>query len=186
MIYLIVITSYVVGNFLPAVYIGNRTGQSIRTVGSGNPGARNAGRVFGKKTFLFVLLVDAGKGALVVYVAYLIDGRPAVELLALLAVMIGHCYPIFHRFQGGKGAATWIGGFLAFNASFFVPIVLCFLILYVIMRKGTAASVLATLAVIPSSLWLYDAYIAFLAFIVVLLLLWRHQTALIPQKEGST
>ncbi len=166
-----------IGNFLPALQIGRRIGTSIRENGSGNPGARNVGRVFGKKAFLFVFLVDAGKGAFVVLGALWLDGRPIILLLALTAVMLGHCYPIVHRFKGGKGAATFVGGVVVFNPLLILASLLCFAVLYPTLKKFTAASVLATLAIIPCIYYLYDGRVTLIALLVVGLLLKRHSAA---------
>ncbi len=183
--FLIMLSSYIVGTFLPAIWFENKHGTSIRTQGSGNPGARNVGRVFGKKAFLLVFAIDFGKGAFVVYAAHLIDGRPSILLLALVAVMVGHCYPIVYRFQGGKGAASFIGGLLVFHASLLIAIMLCFFLLYLLIKKFTAASVLATLSIIPYTLLVYGANTAIPAFGIVLLLLWTHRADLHFSAERS-
>lgn len=175
MVFLLILMAYLLGNFLPALLIGKRSGTTILVEGSGNPGARNAGRVFGKKAFLLVFLLDAGKGALVVYITFSLDGRPAVELLALAAVMFGHCYPIVHRLKGGKGAAAFIGGLLIFNPMGFLPIILGFVLLYPGVKKFTAASVLATIAIVPWSMWFYDGKVALISISIVGLLLWTHR-----------
>lgn len=178
MIFLLTLMSYLLGNFLPALQIGKRSGKTVLAEGSGNPGARNTGRVFGKKAFLLVFLLDAGKGALAVFIAFWIDGRPVIELLALAAVMLGHCYPIVHRFKGGKGAATFIGGLLVFNPLWILAILLGFAVLYPAIKKFTAASVFATITIVPCSIWLNDAKVTLLALLVVGLLLWTHRADL--------
>ncbi|REB07981.1 glycerol-3-phosphate acyltransferase [Sporosarcina sp. BI001-red] len=178
MVFLLILTSYILGNFLPALQIGRRKGMTILAEGSGNPGARNVGRVFGKRAFLCVFLLDAGKGALAVFIAFLLDGRPVIELLALAVVMLGHCYPIVHRFNGGKGAATFIGGLLVFHPIWILPILLGFVVLYPAIKKFTAASVLATIAIVPCSIWLYDEKETLIALSIVGLLLWTHRADL--------
>lgn len=178
MVLLLLLMAYLLGNFLPALLIGKCSGKSILDEGSGNPGARNAGRVYGKKTFLLVFLLDAGKGAFAVFMAFSLDGRPVVGLLALTAVMLGHCYPIIHRFKGGKGAAAFIGGLLVFNPMGIFTILLGFVLLYPAIRSSTAASVLGTIAIVPWSMWVYDGKVTLIAICIVGLLLWTHRTAL--------
>ncbi|WP_432353473.1 glycerol-3-phosphate acyltransferase [Sporosarcina sp. A2] len=165
--------------------MGNQTGTSIRDEGSGNPGARNVGRVFGKKAFALVLVIDAFKGALAVLVVIWINGSPVIQLLALLAVMLGHCYPFVHRFKGGKGAATFIGGLLAFNPLLIIPIVLCFAVLYLIVKRFTAVSVLATVSIIPCMGWLHNDITVLVAIVIVGLLLWTHRAAFHFTKERN-
>jgi len=89
-------------------------GVDIRTVGSGNVGATNAGRAIGSKwAFVLVMLLDALKGFLPVFLLLLIFGEDTIVLFAACAVILGHTFPIFLGFKGGKGVATGFGVFLA-------------------------------------------------------------------------
>ena len=115
----------------------------IRSGGSGNPGARNAGRLFGKKAFVVTFVGDALKGAIVVGVAGWFDFGAAVELLALVAVMLGHVFPIFLKFRGGKGVSTFIGGLLVFDPLLFAVFVGLFLLGYPLLKSFTIAGLLA-------------------------------------------
>ncbi len=85
---------------------------NLREIGSGNIGATNVLRTGNKKAAALTLLLDAGKGAFVVLIAKLLANPDAVQLAALMA-MIGHCYPVWLRFKGGKGVATFLGIMLA-------------------------------------------------------------------------
>ena len=80
--------------------------------GSGNPGARNAGRLFGKKAFVATFVGDALKGALAVCAAKWLGFDAIVELLALVAVMLGHVFPVLLKFRGGKGSPLSSAAFL--------------------------------------------------------------------------
>ncbi len=84
-------------------------GRDVRTVGSGNAGATNAMRAAGKGAGLAVLLLDAGKGAAAVAGARALGASPAVVGAAAVAVALGHVYPVFFGFRGGKGVATSAG-----------------------------------------------------------------------------
>ncbi|WJY26320.1 glycerol-3-phosphate acyltransferase [Sporosarcina trichiuri] len=178
MIGLLLIGSYMLGNVLPALYAGGRSGRSVRELGSGNPGARNAGRVFGKGAFAAVLAADALKGALPVLAAAWLGCGPAVQLLVLLAVMLGHCFPAIHRFRGGKGAASFAGGLLAFDPFAAVPVVLLFAVLYPFMRRTTAAGVAAAAAFIPYCFTVYDTASGIAASSLIGLLLVTHRSHL--------
>lgn len=172
---LLTMTSYLLGGFLPALYVGSRSGQSIRTVGSGNPGARNAGRVFGKRAFCIVLILDAAKGALPVLAAGWLGYSLPIQLLVLTAVMLGHCYPLFHRFRGGKGAASFAGGVLAADPRLVVPILVLFTVLYWLFRETTAPAVLAAAAIVPACLLLHGTLTGAVSLLPVLLLLSAHR-----------
>jgi glycerol-3-phosphate acyltransferase PlsY len=92
-----------------------RTRQDLRALGSGNAGARNAGRVLGRPGFFAAVAFDAAKGALVVIAVRAFGAGPAVEAAAMVAVVAGHIWPAQLRFRGGKGAATALGVLAAFD-----------------------------------------------------------------------
>ena len=136
MIILLLVGSYLLGNVLTGSIISKLFyKKEIRAEGSGNPGARNAGRLYGKKAFIITFLGDAVKGIIAVLVARLIGLGPEIELLALFAVVLGHVYPVLFKFHGGKGISTFIGGFLLFNPLVFAVFIGVFLILYPFIKK---------------------------------------------------
>ncbi len=181
---LLLIVSYVFGGFLPALYAGGRSGQSVLAVGSGNPGARNAGRVFGKRAFFIVLVLDAAKGAVPVLAAGWLGYGLPVQLLALTAVMLGHCFPLFHRFRGGKGAAAFAGGLLAADPWLALPIVVLFIVLYVLFRRSTASSVLAATAAVPTCVALHGWTAGAASVLPAALLLYAHRSYLQEIMKG--
>src|SRR5947209_14629411 len=97
---------YLLGCFTAGYYwVRWRTGQDLREQGSGNLGARNAGRVLGTPAFVATLLLDLGKGAMAVGMALYVGLRPELVITAMLAVVVGHNWPMQLRFHGGKGIA---------------------------------------------------------------------------------
>lgn len=128
--------AFVLGSVNSALILARRAGVDLRSVGSGNPGATNAGRALGRQTGRIVLVLDAAKGAAAVLLARVV-ASPASLLLTVaiagLAVVAGHCFPVFHGFRGGKGAATTLGVMLAA-----VPIAGALgLLIFVVVRKVT-------------------------------------------------
>ena len=89
------------------------TGKDIRAEGSGNAGATNVLRAHGKSLGLAVAALDIGKGALAVWLVRLVTADPAYAAAAGLAAVVGHVFPLFYGFKGGKGVATAVGAFLA-------------------------------------------------------------------------
>ncbi|WP_339252914.1 glycerol-3-phosphate acyltransferase [Sporosarcina sp. FSL W8-0480] len=173
---LLLIGAYLVGNFLTATVVGKFFfKQNIRSEGSGNPGARNAGRVFGKKAFVVTFIGDALKGALVVLLAGWLGMEGWPQLLFLIAVMLGHNYPVVHKFRGGLGVSTFIGGMLAFNPLVVACFVGAFLVLYPIFKSFTLAG-LSSMTLSP--LFLYaltrDWTETLLSIIVIAVLLFAH------------
>lgn len=111
----ILVVAYLLGSISGSLLLGRFRGVDIRKQGSGNAGGTNAFRTQGFKFALGVVLIDIGKGALAVYLA-LRFSSPAnlhiIPIIALLCAVVGHVWPVFHGFRGGKGAATLVGGLI--------------------------------------------------------------------------
>lgn len=105
---LLVPIAYLLGTFPSAILIARANGVDIATVGSGNPGASNVTRALGWRKGVWVYVLDAGKGAIAAGLGLAIDGRPAAYWCGA-AVIVGHMFPVFRRFRGGKGVATGSG-----------------------------------------------------------------------------
>jgi glycerol-3-phosphate acyltransferase PlsY len=112
--WLIVILGYLLGS-IPTGYIAGRVLKKvdIRQLGDGNMGAQNVFRQLGAKTGVVVGLIDAAKGALAILIAQLASLPQIAILLAGVAAVVGHNWPVFLRFRGGRGEATTIGVLLA-------------------------------------------------------------------------
>lgn len=143
-LFLLLIGSYMLGTVLTASIISKFFyKKNISGQGSGNPGARNAGRVLGKKAFVATFIGDALKGAVAVLIARWLGFAAPVELLALFVVVLGHNYPVWLRFRGGMGVSTFIGGMLAFNPLLFVVFVGLFVVFYPFLKSFTIAGLSA-------------------------------------------
>jgi acyl phosphate:glycerol-3-phosphate acyltransferase len=126
MVWLLLLASYLIGSIPTALIVGRLLfGVDIRELGSKNPGATNTLRVLGKKSAIFVLLIDLAKGALATYlpIYFQVDVDPIY--FGLLAV-VGHCFPIFAGFRGGKAIATTAGALLIANLPLLVIAYLSF------------------------------------------------------------
>lgn len=126
----------------------------LRSIGSGNTGATNVLRTGNKKAALFTLLLDAGKGALVVYLGTSFFDSFTVNFMAL-AVFIGHLFPVWQKFKGGKGVATLFG--IALVISFSAGLLTCvtWLLVAVVFRKSSLSALLGALF-IPLWLWVFN------------------------------
>ena len=147
------IASYLLGSISSAIIICKIVGfPDPRTKGSKNPGATNVLRIGGKKIAAFVLLFDGLKGALPVILAHYL-GFSLFELtIILLCAFLGHVFPIFYGFKGGKGVATYLGGLIGLN--FFVG--LTFSIIWLIVAKVIKISSVAALtATLLSPIYFY-------------------------------
>jgi acyl phosphate:glycerol-3-phosphate acyltransferase len=115
-LYLLPVMGYLLGSVSSAIVIARLMGlQDPRQVGSGNPGATNVLRYGGKKAAILTLIGDVMKGMIPVLITRLLTEDPVILALTALAAFVGHLYPVFHGFKGGKGVATALGVFLAIN-----------------------------------------------------------------------
>ena len=119
-LFITAIVAYIIGSISTGyLIVKSKTGQDIRTIGSGSTGATNVKRVLGKKWFFIVLLLDAFKGALPVILAKLFvsagAGLGLAPVIASIFVIIGHSKSVFLDFKGGKSVASGVGTILALN-----------------------------------------------------------------------
>ena len=112
---LLIAAAYLLGSIPFGLLFGRALGKTdVREVGSGNIGATNVARAAGPFAGILTLLFDAAKGGVAVWLAArLTEHNAATMMLAALAALLGHCYPVWLRFKGGKGVATALGSFLA-------------------------------------------------------------------------
>lgn len=111
----ILLAAYLLGSISGSLILGRFRGVDIRKQGSGNAGGTNAFRTQGFKFALGVVLIDVGKGAMAAWLALRFSSSQYTQVLPCVAVfcaVLGHVWPIFHGFRGGKGAATLVGGLL--------------------------------------------------------------------------
>lgn len=189
MVLFIIIVAYLIGNLLVGEVISRFFyKKNIRTEGSGNPGARNAGRLYGKKAFIVTFIGDALKGTFVIFLAKQLGYGTDIELLALFAVTLGHIYPIIYKFRGGKGVSTFIGGLLAFNPLVFGLFIGLFVLFYPISRSFTLAGLCAILLMPVIILgFAYDMIACLIACCISILVIYAHRDNLQNnfQKEKS-
>jgi len=160
-----------------------------RTMGSKNPGATNVLRTGNKYAAIFTLLGDMLKATLVVIVAlsYEISGLPLIALS--LAVLLGHIFPIYHGFKGGKGVATALGILLAINWVLALCVLFVWLLFFLIFRYSSLSAIISSLAAPFIAYFLNQGQtIVIIASLVALLIVYRHQSNinnLLHGKEAS-
>jgi glycerol-3-phosphate acyltransferase PlsY len=158
----------------------------IRTIGSGNIGATNVLRTGNKGLALATLLLDGGKGAMAVLLARWMVGEESTYLIAGVAAVLGHNFPVWLKFKGGKGVATTLGTMLA--AAPLVGVFACltwFAVALVFRYSSLAALVALALAPLYAELMVHDHWVA-LAFLALAILGWiRHRANLARLKRGE-
>ena len=140
----VITVSYLLGCFTTGYYLVRLlTGQDIRNTSSGNVGSRNVGRLLGARGFVITLVGDAGKGLLAVWLARQLDPAPWLASAALLAVVVGHIWPLQLRFRGGKGFATFAGGMILLKPLLLLSGLALCAVLYPCVRRTTKTGLIA-------------------------------------------
>ncbi|AUQ52974.1 glycerol-3-phosphate 1-O-acyltransferase PlsY [Phaeobacter inhibens] len=157
---------------------------NLRSIGSGNIGTTNVLRTGSKKAAALTLLLDGGKGAVAVLLARTLAGEDAAQL-AGLAAFLGHCYPIWLKFQGGKGVATFLGLMLALAW----PVgIACCLTWLAAAYLSKISSMGALVSAVTAPLWclLLGAPITTgLAALLAAIILWRHKENIARLRMGT-
>jgi glycerol-3-phosphate acyltransferase PlsY len=191
-----VLAAYLLGSLAFAVLVSKAMGLSDpRTFGSKNPGATNVLRSGSKPAAVITLLLDALKG-LVPVLLVKIYGKPygmeeGTMALAGLAAFLGHLYPVFFRFQGGKGVATFIGVVFGIHWILGVATGLTWLIIAFFFRYSSLASLVAAVFapvyyLLGDRMWWYaEKPVAVALFAMALLLGWRHRLNIERLLEGK-
>ena len=146
------VASYLIGSFSFAILIAASSGVDIRTAGSGNPGASNVLRVLGRRTAILVLIGDGLKGAAAAWMGAVIVG-PEFGYVTLFAAIVGHTFPIWHGFKGGKSVATAIGGFIFLAPAVGLALGVVWIVIVAVWKTASIASIAVMLMAVPG-MWL--------------------------------
>ena len=174
---LLILSGYLLGSVSSAVLVARAAGlPDPRTVGSRNPGATNVLRVGGKVTAAVVLAGDMLKGTAAVLLTAVAGASPRVQALAGLAAFLGHLYPIFFGFKGGKGVATYLGVLLGLAWVVGVMTMVTWLVVAFLFRYSSLAAMTAA-ALAPGYMAIFGVWPdwAIVSLVMSVLLLWRHR-----------
>jgi glycerol-3-phosphate acyltransferase PlsY len=162
--------AYLLGSVSSAILLSKIMGfEDPRKQGSNNPGATNVLRIAGKKAAFFTLVGDFLKGLLPVLVAHWLQFDLLLVALTGFAAFVGHCFPIFFRFQGGKGVATAIAATLAFDWMSGVILSVTWLLFAKVFKISSLAAIVI--------LWrTQDLQLASVFVLLSAILIWRHKS----------
>lgn len=183
------IVAYLVGG-IPFGYLLVRwkTGEDVRHKGSGNIGATNVLRTTGPAVGVTTLLLDIAKGAFAVWLADKLAGGSALWMsLAALAVMAGHAFPVFLKFQGGKAVASFIGAFLYLTPIPMACVLVVFVIVVAVTRQISMGSIVAA-GTLPLAIWLIEhpPWIVILcALVAAIFIIYRHRANVGRIRSGT-
>ncbi|MGE5215725.1 MAG: glycerol-3-phosphate 1-O-acyltransferase PlsY [Chloroflexota bacterium] len=173
---LIVVFSYLVGSIPTGVIVGKLMGIDVRSAGSGNIGATNVARVLGKGKGALTLLADAAKGYLPVFIARQLGVDSNTEVVVGAAAFLGHLYPIYLKFRGGKGVATALGALLLLAPLAILILLAVFAAAFLTSRIVSLGSIAAA-AALPMALWLlsYPPQVIVLGAFLGAMVILRHR-----------
>lgn len=170
----LILTAYLIGSISSAIISCRLIGaDDPRTVGSKNPGATNVFRTAGRQAAILTLVGDLLKGAIPVWLASQFDSSPMTVSLVGLAALIGHCFPIFYQFRGGKGVATAFAALLIIHWQIGVGLLALWLAVFTLTRTSSLSAIIAALTIPLSSYYVYPEAIIPLS-LIALLVLFRH------------
>ena len=188
----LLLLAYLSGSVSGSLTLGRLRGVDIRTQGSGNAGGTNAFRTQGAKFALGVVLIDIGKGALAAWLALRfapVDGVLPVRTVAWLAVLaaaLGHVWPLWHGFRGGKGVGTLLGGVVVLWPVALLPLFLVWVCVLVASGYVGLASIIATACLLPLAVWLRaDVATQAFAAVAALLVLFTHRANVQRLRAGT-
>ncbi len=176
--WLLVPAAYLLGSISSAIIVCRLMGlPDPREEGSGNPGATNVMRIGGKKAAAITLLGDMLKGLIPVLVAQALSVDPLILSAVVLAAFLGHLYPIFFGFAGGKGVATSFGVLLGANWMVGVAVALTWYTVYKLFKiSSLSALVAASLAPLYVYFIMGMQALVYAALMIAVILIWRHKT----------
>ncbi len=188
---------YLLGGVQASILVGRFKGIDIRSHGSGNAGTTNTIRVLGKKAGVLVLLIDIFKAVLAIVLAKLVFGGNHTDATVLIALysgigaILGHSYPLFFNFKGGKGIATTAGTLIGIDLRLFLVAAAVFLICFGITRIVSISSLLmtASLPILISVMYAGQGSIGIeamiLAFIITAFTFYRHKANIKRLMNGT-
>lgn len=175
MVYLaIAAIGYLIGSVNCAIVVGKlKYHRDVRAAGSGNAGATNTARLFGAGAGVATLLGDMVKAVIAALIGQALAGRTGL-MAGGLACLVGHCWPVFFRFKGGKGMAVAAGALLTLDRQMLVIILAFFIVVFLVSRRVSLCTVLSVLLFPPVYLlaerqadacfWLGCAMVALIVF----------------------
>ena len=183
-----VVLAYLLGSISGSLVIGKFRNVDIRAQGSGNAGGTNAFRTQGLVFALGVVVIDVGKGFLAAWLIpalSLFDSsllgmadvvNPATMVMACgFAAVVGHCFPIWHGFRGGKGAATAVGALIVIEPWLILPLLITWLVTLIMTGYVSLSTILAGFSLVPASWAMNNNSLMVFSLILALFLLFTHR-----------
>jgi len=173
---LALVLAYLLGSIPFAYLAGRLNGVDLRTVGSGNLGATNVFRTLGRTVGIVVMVLDIAKGAAAVVIAQWLAGGSWWPIAAGALAILGHVFPVWTGFAGGKGVAVGAGALIGLVPLASATLIVLWVLLVLITRYVSVASITCALAAAPLA-WVFGAPWSYVGFIALagLFVIWKHR-----------
>ncbi|MFK5912945.1 MAG: glycerol-3-phosphate 1-O-acyltransferase PlsY [Woeseiaceae bacterium] len=185
--YGLIVAAYLIGSLSSAIIVCKLMSlPDPRGEGSGNPGATNVLRFGGKKAAAITLFGDMVKGLIPVLIAQYLEMSILTISLVGIAAFLGHLYPVFFQFKGGKGVATMLGVLLGFSWMVGLATILTWLFMAKVVKISSLSALVAT-ALAPAYVWLWWHHPAAISvtLIMTVMLFWRHRSNIQNMMKGT-
>jgi len=188
-----IILAYLLGSVSGSLLLGRLKKVDIRVEGSGNAGGTNAFRTQGLVFAIGVVIIDVGKGFIATWwiPTLSIGGSPTVLDSSVLmmvcgfAAVLGHCFPIWHGFRGGKGAAAAVGALIAIEPWLLLPLVITWLITLIITGYVGLSTMLAGFSLVPASWAMNNNSLMVFSAVLALFLIFTHRENIRKLRSGT-
>ena len=186
-VFLLIVAAYLIGSIPMGLIFGKLIWKKdLRRYGSHNIGATNAWRVIGKKAGILIFLFDFLKGQIGALIGALTFGTPAAMVLGGFFAIVGHVFPLFIGFKGGKGVATGVGVLAMLMPKIMAIVCIVWLVLVLLTRYVSIASIVAAVLtpILAACFKAPDEFFAF-ALATAVVIVWRHRENLERLKKGK-
>lgn len=188
-----IVLAYLLGSISGSLLLGRLKKVDIRGQGSGNAGGTNAFRTQGLVFALGVVVIDVGKGFMAAWFIPALDfgtsaAVPDAKLLVMacgFAAVLGHCFPLWHGFRGGKGAAAAVGALIVIQPWLLVPLIMVWLITLIMTGYVGLSTVLAGFSLVPAAWAMNDHQLMVFSAILAFFLLFTHRKNMRKLRDGT-
>ena len=188
-----IVLAYLLGSVSGSLLLGRLKKVDIRSQGSGNAGGTNAFRTQGLLFAIGVVLIDIGKGFIAAWWIPTLNfgGLPDVLNSSLLvmvcgfAAVLGHVFPVWHGFRGGKGAATAVGTLIVIEPWLLLPLVICWVITLIMTGYVGLSTVLASFSLVPAAWAMNNNALMVFSAILALFILYTHRANMRKLRKGT-
>jgi glycerol-3-phosphate acyltransferase PlsY len=188
-----IVLAYLLGSISGSLLLGRFKKVDIRSQGSGNAGGTNAFRTQGLVFALGVVVIDVGKGFMAAWLIPALNFGasatvPDAKMLMMVcgfAAVLGHCFPVWHGFRGGKGAATAVGALIVIQPWLLVPLIMVWLITLIMTGYVGLATVLAGFSLVPSAWAMNDYQLMVFSAALAFFLLFTHRKNMRKLRDGT-